>query len=630
MTPAAGSGPNQRFNVSPVGAGSTTITVTDTRGQTATVTVNVAPSGALSVNPGSLVFDGAGAGAQTFDASEANYTGPIFANGCNGVATVSPRTGNGQSQRFTVTPTAAGTCTITVTDNHGGVQTVSVTIYGPLTVNPASLTFNAIGEQQPLSASEAFYTGGFTVDAAACAGIATVSGSSPSFTVTAVGSGSCDLTVRDNHNGSRAVHVTVLAPGPLSVNPNPIAFTDVGPSNAADVTVSESHYVGAFSVTNNTCSAIATIGSPSSGGPTATISVTPLSTPSGGTCTFDVADDHGGRVTETVTVGPFGPVSPNPNSFNISVGQTVPLTITESNYTGRFTQTGCAGIAKLSGTRPNYTIMGLAPGTCTFTISDDHGQSASISVTVTAVLTVNPTSVTVSTGTSATFTASDPSCAPGDTVTATSADVTIAVVTPVGPQDCSAGPVTFTVTGVSPTPAQTTISVTDTKGGSASVGVGVNGPPPAAAKRATRASHPIVAPNGPRKPLPQRAPAGAPLVVSMPAVNLMERGPAQSIDVSESAYAGAFRAQSSDPSALSVTPQCGGPICSLRVTPLKEGAGTIRISDDRGSVRTIGFSVTAAKPTGPHATPPRPPMPLPSPPGAAPAPRPKPTPSPPH
>ncbi|MBC5823430.1 MAG: hypothetical protein GIX02_01165, partial [Candidatus Eremiobacteraeota bacterium] len=582
----------------------------------------VAPPGALAVNPAALTFDNARSGPQSFTATEAIYLGPIFARGCAGVAAVDPPTGSGPTQRFTVTPQTPGSCQITVTDDHGGVQSVSVTIYGTLTVSPTSLSFNTLGSSQDITASEPFYSGNFSAVPMNCGGIATVSGTSPTFTVTSVGPGTCTVVVSDGHGGSVSVSVTVAPqPGPLTLRPNSVTFTDVGAANAATVTVSETNYSGAFTIANDTCSGtIATIGAPSSNGPTATIQITPLSTPSGGSCSFAVRDDHGGSATETVTVGPFGAIVANPSSFTLTVGQTAPLTITESNYSGRFTQSGCTGIARLDGTKPNFTITALAPGTCSFTINDDHGQSTMISVTVTAALTVNPTSLQVATGTSGTFTATDSSCGPSDTISASSANTAVATVTP-STAPCSGG-ATFTVTGVST--GTTTISVTDTLGGTATVSIGVDVPPAALKKRAVVGKHPITAPTAPRKVLPGTPPSGnapsrpnpsqrpaaqwtvpgvAALIVGTPNLDFILNGAPQAVPVSEAFYNGMFHAMSSNPQSLAVTAACAGPMCTLIATPSKAGSGTIRVSDDRGTVRLIEFTVAGPRQTTPAQPP---------------------------
>jgi hypothetical protein len=95
---------------------------------TPTPTAVPAPIGGSAV---SLSLTSAGQTAQ-FTVTENSYPGPLTAaNGtpsCAGIATFSPAAGTGPSATFTVTAVAAGTCTIVVTDNHGGSVGVNVTI----------------------------------------------------------------------------------------------------------------------------------------------------------------------------------------------------------------------------------------------------------------------------------------------------------------------------------------------------------------------------------------------------------------------------------------------------------------------------------------------------------------------
>jgi hypothetical protein len=67
-----------------------------------------------------------------FQVTESGYSGPFtVANGspsCTGIATVSPSAGTGPSTTFTITAVAAGTCTIVVSDNHGGSVSVQVVV----------------------------------------------------------------------------------------------------------------------------------------------------------------------------------------------------------------------------------------------------------------------------------------------------------------------------------------------------------------------------------------------------------------------------------------------------------------------------------------------------------------------
>jgi len=92
-------------------------------------------------SPNPLTFTNAGAAYnQTFTVTEANYTGPLnAANGapsCSGIATFSPASATSTPATFTVTPVAAGTCKIVVTDSGGRSTSVTVTV----TITPVTVT----------------------------------------------------------------------------------------------------------------------------------------------------------------------------------------------------------------------------------------------------------------------------------------------------------------------------------------------------------------------------------------------------------------------------------------------------------------------------------------------------------
>jgi hypothetical protein len=77
---------------------------------------------------------------------------------------------------------------------------------------PPSLTFaSPAAPAQSVAVSEAGYTGTFSVDASACAGIvsAALAANGQSFTVTPIAAGSCTLVVRDTQAHSANLPVTV-------------------------------------------------------------------------------------------------------------------------------------------------------------------------------------------------------------------------------------------------------------------------------------------------------------------------------------------------------------------------------------------------------------------------------------
>ncbi len=141
-SPTTANGPSANITVTPVKAGSCTIAVSDTNGQTTNETVTVNTS-TLTISPTALQFATApSAQTQSVTISEANYTGPFTYTPCNQgattVATLSPASISGPSATLTVASQADGNCTVQVSDSLGqsGTFTVGVTSAN-FTVNSA-------------------------------------------------------------------------------------------------------------------------------------------------------------------------------------------------------------------------------------------------------------------------------------------------------------------------------------------------------------------------------------------------------------------------------------------------------------------------------------------------------------
>ena len=395
VSPAFGPGPGPvLFTVTPVSAGNPAIAVTDNHGG-GPIFVNLTITGPLT-SPANVTFDGSSSSPQNVNVSDPNYSGSITASSSDAsVATVnSPQ--NGPNATFSVTPKKQGTATLTFTDANNGSDTTLVTVNpGSLTVSTSSVTLNGAGDTAPFTSSERFYTGAISAATGdnTVATVSPASGTGPgpvSFTITAVGPGTTNITVTDNHGGSQPIGVAVNATPVLS--PGSLSFTDVG--TGKPVTISEPGYNGNLTRTGDTCGAmgIATV-LPNPVAISGTITVTPSSTASGGTCQFAYKDSFGNTSSPvSVTVGPFGPVSPNPTSLtfmDVGAGNAQTFTASETKYSGQLTidASACAGIATVSpnsgasGTTFTVTPVGSG-GPCDVNISDDHTQSATVSVTV--------------------------------------------------------------------------------------------------------------------------------------------------------------------------------------------------------------------------------------------------------
>jgi len=138
VAPKSAKGPKATLEVTPRKAiAKCTLTVSDAKKNTAVATISVTLTGptsspsppALNVNPSSLSFDAAGASyAQTFAVTQSGTAAFKESDTCASIATVASASWKAPSATGTVTPQAAGTCAITISDAYGQSKVVSVTV----------------------------------------------------------------------------------------------------------------------------------------------------------------------------------------------------------------------------------------------------------------------------------------------------------------------------------------------------------------------------------------------------------------------------------------------------------------------------------------------------------------------
>jgi hypothetical protein len=389
--------PGASFTVTPVGSGSTSINVTDLNGGKTSVGVTVT-SASLNVSTNSVSLAGVGDTA-LFTATENLYSGKINAVSSDiAVATVAPASRNGPGPvSFTITAVNSGTATVTVSDDHGGSQPISVTVVVAPTVSPGTLSFTDVGapNNKTVSVSEPGYNGVFSFASNTCPGIAgtTAPGSGPSGSVTVTplataGGGSCHFAVKDS-NGlvSPNVAVTVGLFGPVIVtpSPNPLGLTVGGSSGS--FAVSETNYTGSFTHTEASCAGIATVS-----GSTPNFAVSPVSA---GNCAIVVSDDHTQSTTLDVFVAAGSLiVSPNTLSFpSGSAGATQTFTASDSacgaidtlsaNADGTVAASVApSGLQACQGVIINFTVTAGSDGQGSVIVTDSVGGSATVSVGV--------------------------------------------------------------------------------------------------------------------------------------------------------------------------------------------------------------------------------------------------------
>jgi len=146
--------------VSPVAAGSATVTVHDSHGATATVSVSVGAVIAGLVLSTNSIITAFGSTPQTFTVSRVGDTGAFTVTSSHpGIVSIS---GGGSAPgpvTYTLTPVSVGSTTITVTASDGTYATLSVTILGTLT---AVVTSPRSASTIVIAASEIGYSGTIT------------------------------------------------------------------------------------------------------------------------------------------------------------------------------------------------------------------------------------------------------------------------------------------------------------------------------------------------------------------------------------------------------------------------------------------------------------------------------------
>jgi large repetitive protein len=335
-------------------AGTYTVTVTDDHSCTATTTVTITEPTLLTA---------------TISAS----TNVSCFGGNNGSATVTaaggvaPYTYNWSNGTTTATNNnlIAGTYTVTVTDDHGCTATTSVTITEPTLLTAtisASTNVSCFGGND----------GSATVTAAG--GMAPYTYNWSNGTTTASNNnliaGTYTVTVTDDHSCTATTTVTITEPtlltATISASTNVSCFG--GNNGSATVTAAGGVAPYTYNWSNGT----------------ATASNNNLIA---GTYTVTVTDDHGCTATASVSI-----TEPTLLTATISASANV---LCFSGNDGSATVTAAGGVAPYTYNWSNGTTTAsnnnLIAGTYTVTVTDDHGCTATASVTITepTLLTAN-------------------------------------------------------------------------------------------------------------------------------------------------------------------------------------------------------------------------------------------------
>ena len=373
------------LTISPVGAGTTSVTVRESNGNKAvTVSINVL---ATSVNAQSVnVFEGGSSKSVTVTG---NYMGSLsIESGPNtGIATVDL---NGTE--LTVTPVKAGTTNVVVKEANGNAKaTISITVTATsIDANNKNVTLYVGGSSQNVTISGTS-AGTFSIETKPTDTIATASLANNILTIRAVGAGETDIVVKEaNGNKEVTIHVEVKATTIDASNKNVIAY--VGGSNQT-VTISGTN-AGAFSIETQ----------PNSTYATASLSGTNLTiTPKAAGKTSVIVKEANGnqKVTINIEVRKTTITAGNTNVTAYVGGSNQTVTISGTNA-GTFsiaTQPNSTyATASISGSI--LTITPKAKGTTSVVVKESNGnQKVTININVIeSTITASPSSVTAYVG----------------------------------------------------------------------------------------------------------------------------------------------------------------------------------------------------------------------------------------
>ena len=360
------------FTCSNVGANTVTLTVTDNNGNSATCTGTVTVED--TVPPVAICQD---ITVQLDAAGNATITANDVDNGSNDACgidtlTVAPNT-------FTCSNVGSNSVTLTVTDNNGNVSSCGATVTVEDTVPPVAICQD-ITVQLDAGGNASITAGDVDNGSSDACGIDTLTVTPNSFTCSNVGANTVTLTVTDNNGNSATCTGTVTVEDSVP----PVAICQ-------DITVQ-------LSASGN---ASITAGDIDNGSSDAcgidTLTVTPnsftCSNVGANTVTLTVTDNNGNTATCTGTVTVEDSVPP------VAICQDITVQLSASgnaSITAGDIDNGSSdacGIDTLTVTPNSFTCSNVGANTVTLTVTDNNGNTATCTGTVTVEDTVPPVAI---------------------------------------------------------------------------------------------------------------------------------------------------------------------------------------------------------------------------------------------
>jgi hypothetical protein len=334
-------------------------------------------------------------------------------------------------------------------------------------------------------------------------------------------------------------------PAKIVISPSRLDFTRTGSDAKQPVEVTQTGYPGGFTVKDD-CSGIATILPNVNQRGAALFTVTPIAK---GSCTATFSGGSSASAPLTIVVQPPGGVTVTPSSLSFTQSGSSAAkssSVSQKGYDGDFTESDdCGGIASIALTggslgAKTYTVTPAGTGTCTADFTGAHNELGQLSISVKL-----PGSVAVSPDALA-FTALGSGAAQDASVSQAGYDGSFSE------SDTCAGKATFVRTSESA--GNATYSVTPVAAGSCTATfTGGNAQTGSLSISIAPYGHVVVAPSA----------------VTFTATG---SGAAQTVDVSQSNYAGAFAESDTCGSIATVAAESNEDgKASYRVTPLGRG-----------------------------------------------------------
>ncbi|CAN5445352.1 hypothetical protein BH11PSE11_BH11PSE11_30820 [soil metagenome] len=375
------------LNIKGLAAGTATITISDAKGATITISVTVGTGG----TPVTL-FTTAPATVTVPVGLTTQYvigggTAPYFVTSNNtGVATVAI---NGNA--FIITGVSAGSATVSILDSTGSPLSVAVTVGSggtatPLfTTAPAAVTVGVgLNSTYSISGGKAPYTVSSSNQT-----VATTSITGNDFTITGVAAGSAQVIVLDSVGTAVTIAVTV------SGGPTPTALFTTSPS-AITIAIGEA---SAFTIGGGTMPYAATTSNASVANVSVNGSSLTITGVGAGTAQVLVFDAFGTSVTIAVTTSQVASsaISVSPEGATGNVGDVLSFVV--SGGTAPYTlNVNNPNIVTVAQTGTGFTANLNNVGSSVVTVVDSAGQIKSITITVaqaTTLLRLSPSAVTV-------------------------------------------------------------------------------------------------------------------------------------------------------------------------------------------------------------------------------------------